>query len=36
MDQAVRAAHLDDRVVLPLRHKCTAYRGVNVIAFWRR
>jgi antirestriction protein ArdC len=28
------AAHLDGRVVLPLRHNGTAYRGVNVIALW--
>lgn len=28
------AAHLDGRVVLPLRHNGIPYRGVNVIALW--
>jgi antirestriction protein ArdC len=28
------AAQLDGRVVLPLRHNGTPYRGANVIALW--
>jgi antirestriction protein ArdC len=27
-------AHMDERVVLPLRHNGVAYRGVNVLALW--
>jgi antirestriction protein ArdC len=28
------AAHLNRRVMLPLRHNGTPYRGVNVISLW--
>jgi antirestriction protein ArdC len=32
--QPWNASHMDGRVVLPLRHNRTAYRGVNVLALW--
>jgi antirestriction protein ArdC len=28
------AAHMDGRVILPLRHNGVAYRGVNILTLW--